>query len=112
MKKVLFLSAVALMLGLAQTQVTEAAKVQETVISNQLQDVTYQEITNDKLPEAVTKAVAKDYKDFKIDHSFLGSDGNYKVEISKETLKYSLILSEKGEVIKVEQPAYKKKEQY
>lgn len=112
MKKVLFLSAVALVLCLTQAQVIEAVNVQKAAISIQSQDVTYQEITIDKLPEAVTKVVTKDYKDFKIDHAFLGSDGNYKVEISKETLKHALIISEKGEVIKVEQPANKKKEQY
>ena len=115
MKKVMFLSTMALMLCFALPQITEASKTQNAVVTAQakdVKDVKYQEIMANKLPEAVTQTVTKDYEGFKIDKAFLGSDGNYKVEISKETLKHTVFLSEKGEVIKVENPEAKEKKQY
>ena len=108
----MFLSTVALAFCLTLPQAIMASINQDVIATNQVSNVTYKEITTDKLPEAVSSMISKDYQGFKIDKAYLGSDGNYKVEISKETMKYSLILSEKGEVIKVEQPAIKKKEQY
>ena len=110
MKKVMILSAAALTLCLALPQITEATQTQNAVVSLQEKEVKYVEITNDKIPEIVTKALSNDYPGYKVDKAFLGSDSTYKVSISKGDMKYNLFYSEKGELIKVEQPAPKEKE--
>ena len=103
MKKVMFLSAAALVLGLAFTNGSVTGKVQ-TAVTVQEKDVTYQEISVDKLPKPVVEALTNEYKDFAIDKAWLGSDHNYKVKISKGTSKYSVFLSEQGKILKAEQP--------
>jgi len=110
MKKVMILSAAALTLCLALPQIAEATRTQNTEVFLQDQEVKYLEITNDKLPETITKMLSKDYPGYKVDKTFLGSDSTYKVAISKADKKYVLFYSEKGELIKVEQPTPKEKE--
>jgi hypothetical protein len=109
MKKMMILPAAVLALSLALPQATEAVKIQNGMVSLQQQqtkqkEVKYQEVTVDKVPEAVKKALSSDYPDHKIDKAFKGEDGNFKVAVSKGDMKHTLIYSEKGELIKTEQP--------
>ena len=103
MKKVMILSAaVALILCLGMPQLSQASKSQNDVALVQYENVKYTEITTDQVPEAVSKAVAKDYAGFKTDQAFKGDDGTYKLAISKGTDKLVLFYSANGELIKSE----------
>jgi hypothetical protein len=102
MKKVMILSAVALAFCLAMPQVSHATNVQNDVAVIQNKDVKYTEITVDQVPEAVSKAVAKDYAGFKTDNVFKGDDGTYKLAVSKSENKMVLFYSEDGKLVKSE----------
>ena len=105
MKKVMILSAAALMLSLAMPQLAEAANVQNKSSIIQVLEVQYQEITVADLPETVTAAIAKDYAGYTTDKVFLGNDGNYKVAVSKAEVKEVLFYDAKGVFVKAEKPA-------
>lgn len=107
MKKVMILSAVALALCLAMPQVSQATNVQNDVAVIQNKEAKYTEITVDQVPEAVSKAVAKDYAGFKTDNVFKGDDGTYKLAVSKSEHKMVLFFSEDGKLIKSEKASAK-----
>ncbi len=100
MKKLMILSAAALAIFLAIPQLAEATSTQYNISVNQDNAVKYQEITADKLPAPVTATLTKDYAGYAIDQVFLGDDGTYKVIVSKEAAKTTLLFNSKGELIK------------
>ena len=105
MKKVMILSAAALMLSLAMPQFAEATNVQNESTMNQALEVQYQEIKVADLPQAVSATLTKDYAGYKTDKVFLGNDGNYKVSVSKADVKSDLIFDAKGVLVKAEKSA-------
>ena len=105
MKKVMILSAAALMLSLAMPQFVAATNVQNESTMNQALEVQYQEITVADLPAAVSASIKKDYAGYKTDKVFLGNDGNYKVAVSKAEVKSDLIFDAKGVFVKAEKSA-------
>lgn len=105
MKKVMILSAAALMLSLAMPQFAEATNVQNATTMIQVQEVQYSEITVADLPEAVTATIAKDYEGYTTDKVFLGDDGTYKVAVTKADVKEVLFFDAKGVFVKAEKPA-------
>jgi hypothetical protein len=108
MKKVIILSAVALMLSLAMPQFTEAKNVKNENTMIQVETVQYQEITAADLPEAVTASIKKDYAGYTVDKVYLGNDGTYKVAVSKELEKKVLFFDAKGVFVKAEKPVPEK----
>lgn len=108
MKKVMILSAAALMLSLAMPQFAEATKVQNKSTVIQVKETQYREITVADLPEAVSKSIAKDFAGHAIDKVFLGDDGTFKVVVSKGEIKDVLFFDNKGLLLKTEKPAPKK----
>src|SRR5665648_1077359 len=84
MKKVMILSAAALMISLAMPQFTEATTVQNENTMIQVKEVQYQEITVADLPEVVSATITKDYAGCTTDKVFFGDDGTFKVAISLE----------------------------
>ena len=102
MKKVMILSVVALTLSLGMPQLLQATNVKSDASVTQQKDVKYAEITVDQIPEAVSKALEKDYVGYKTDRVFLGDDGTYKLEISKGDNKSVLFFTDKGELLKSE----------
>lgn len=105
MKKVMILSAAALMLSLAMPQFAEANNVQNNNSMTQVLEVQYQEIEVADLPEAVTATLTKDYAGYTTDKVYLGNDGNYKVAVSKEEVKEVLFFDATGVFVKAEKPA-------
>jgi len=104
MKKIMILSAAALMLSLAMPQFAKATNVQNASTMIQAQEVTYQEITVADLPVAVSATIAKDYDGYTIDKAFLGNDGSYKVAVTKADVKKDLFFDAKGVFVKAEKP--------
>jgi len=105
MKKAGILSVVALGLAIAAPQITKA---ETTISKNQaaelmVQDVTYQEINADKLPEAVVNAFSKGYEGYKVGKVYLGSDGSYKLEAVNGDSQITVYYSENGELIRADQ---------
>ena len=100
MKKIMILSAAALAIFLAMPQLADATPVQSETTVMQDKAVKYTEVAAETLPEAVTKALAKDYSGFAIDKTFKGDDGSFKVIVSKAGTKTTLLFTGKGELIK------------
>lgn len=96
-----YLSAVAITLILAVPATATAGPMQEAVIVNQ--EVNYQEIPTENVPETVTESLNKDYSGYLIDKAYLGDDGSYKLKVSQSDLKYIVFYKENGELIKVEE---------
>ncbi|MEL7589189.1 MAG: hypothetical protein AAGU19_20925 [Prolixibacteraceae bacterium] len=96
-----YLSAVAITLILAVPATATAGPMQEAVIVNQ--EVNYQEIPTENVPETVTESLNKDYSGYLIDRAYLGDDGSYKLKVSQSDLKYIVFYKENGELIKVEE---------
>ena len=110
MKKVMILSAAALMLSLAMPQFTEAKNVKNENTMMLLQAVEYREITAADLPEAVSASIKKDYTGYTTDKAFLGNDGTYKVAVSKEAEKKVLFFDAQGMFVKAEKAVPEKAE--
>ena len=100
MKKLMILSAAALAIFLAMPQLAEATTVQNMTSVSQTKAVKYQEVAATALPEVINAALAKDYAGFAIDKAFQGDDGSFKVILSKDATKTTLLFSSKGELIK------------
>jgi len=100
----MILSAAALMLCFAMPQFAEAAKVQNAITMIQTQEVTYKEVTTADISEAVSATITKDYAGYTIYKAFLGSDGTYKVAVTKVDVKEVLFFDATGVFIKAEKP--------
>jgi len=100
MKKLMILSAAALAICLAMPTLAEATTVQNMTLVSQTKAVKYQEIAPTALPEVINAAIAKDYAGSAIDKAFQGDDGSFKVILSKDAAKTTLLFSSKGELIK------------
>lgn len=107
MKKVIILTAAVAAFSFVTPQVSNAMKFQTPITVVGEDDDKYKEIKAEELPEAVTKSVSTAYTGYKIDKAYRGEDDSYKVKVAMGDLKYSLFYDEKGELIKVEDPAAK-----
>lgn len=103
MKNGLILLAVAVMVGFAFPQTSIANQSDNDLTIVMQQEVQYQEIAVEDIPDAVSEALGKDYSGFKVEKALKGDDGSYKIVVSKDDVKYALFYTEKGEIIKVEQ---------
>ncbi|HZL09703.1 MAG TPA: hypothetical protein VFC65_06880 [Prolixibacteraceae bacterium] len=108
MKKVMILSAAALMFGLAIPEFAEATTVQNENSIMQVKEVQYQEITAADLPEAVGKTIAETFAGYTTDKVFLGDDGTYKVNVTKGEVQEVLFFDAKGALLKTEKPVPEK----
>ena len=109
MKRIMMLPVAALIISLALPQFSQATIVKNEVAAVEEKDVKYTEITVDQLPEAVSKALAKDYAGFTTDKALKGDDGSFKVKVSKGEDKSVLFFSENGEFVKSEKASDKAK---
>ena len=101
MKKILIVSAVALMCSMSiSTSVSAANIVSETSLVKE--DVKYEEVKAEELPTAVQTALAELYSDCKILESFIGNDGSYKVNLSNAEGDIAAYFDIKGEFVKQE----------
>lgn len=108
MKRAMLLLAVAITLGMMMPQAAGAYSDKNNPVV--AQEVNYQEIPTENVPETVTESLGKDYSGYIIDKAYLGDDGSYKLDISQGDLKYIIYYKENGELIKVEEPLGEKVE--
>ncbi|MFC0877038.1 hypothetical protein ACE01N_10600 [Saccharicrinis sp. FJH2] len=101
MKKLMILTAAVLTLGLSVPTISNAM-IDENPVATAPDEITYQEITKDDVPEVITSALSEKFSNFTIDKYYLGSDGNYKVDVSKEDAKWALYFDKEGTVFKKE----------
>lgn len=109
MKTKVFFGVAAVVCGFIAPQVVSAhpeTAVKQAILAPQ-QEVTWEEVETSSLPEAVSKAIAKDYSTFTIEKAWKGSDGTYKVDVKNSDSKFVLFYSEAGELIKTETPELK-----
>jgi hypothetical protein len=111
MKKVFYLlsAGVIIILGMTMPQVVTANLYPHDVVVGQ--EVNYQEIPKENVPQTVTESLEKDYSGYQIDKAYLGDDGSYKLDVSQADVKYTIYYKENGELIKVEEPASEKVEE-
>ena len=95
--KNLFLAA-ALVLGGTATYATTVLP-QHTVV-NEITAEGFTEISTDKLPEAVTSAVQKDFEDATITKAYVNEKEQYKLELSVEGAVKTVYASKTGEWLK------------
>ena len=99
-KKVLFAVA-AITMGIAGSQVVSGTPYTTTDVNavvSMNDEVTYEKIETDDLPEVVSNAISEGYAAFSIDQAYEGTDGSYKVTVSSGDLKYDLFYSKEGDL--------------
>ncbi|TDN97155.1 hypothetical protein [Sunxiuqinia elliptica] len=101
MKKGMIITAVVVAMGMSVPTGVMAADAMETSSAVQ-QEVTYEKIEIETLPEAVVKSVSEGYADYSVSEAFQGSDGSYKVVLEKDNEKIAVFFNDQGEFLKVE----------
>jgi len=109
MKRIMILPAAVLTICMALPQFSQATILPTEVVATQQMDIKYTEITADKLPQAVSQALEKDYAGFKTDKVYQGDDGTFKVKVSKGEDKSVLFYNGNGELTKSEKASDKAK---
>ncbi|PKQ61943.1 hypothetical protein BZG01_18200 [Labilibaculum manganireducens] len=101
MKRVLIVSAVALMCSLSiPTSVSAGNLVSGTSFVQE--DVKYEELKAEELPKMVQTALTESYSEYAILKSFIGNDGSYKIILSKPEGNIAVYFNTKGEFVKQE----------
>jgi hypothetical protein len=101
MKKGMMFSIVLMFLGIGVSTTVLAENALQSMVVLQ-EEVTYDEIQNEDVPEAVLTAVKESFDGYELEKAFLGSDGNYKLKLTKGEEKVAAFFSANGEVLKVE----------
>lgn len=70
----------------------------------QKKEISYTQIEVGEISDTVKEAIKEYFTDYVTDKAYLGDDGSYKLEVSKEDIQYILYYKDDGELIKVEQP--------
>jgi D-tyrosyl-tRNA(Tyr) deacylase len=104
MKRVLIVSAVALLCSLsipssvsAENLVSETSFVQE--------DVKYEVLKAGELPAMIQTALTESFSDYSLLKSFIGSDGSYKLILSKAEGNIAVYFNAEGDFVKQEDVA-------
>ncbi|BAX80748.1 hypothetical protein [Labilibaculum antarcticum] len=101
MKRVLIVSAVALMCSMSiPTSVSAVNIISETSLVQE--DVKYEELKAEELPKAVRTALAESYSDYALLKSFIGNEGSYKIILSSSEGDIAVYYNVKGEFVKQE----------
>jgi hypothetical protein len=101
MKRGMMISIVLMFLGMGISTTVFAENASEPMVILQ-EEVTYDEIQKDEVPEAVLSAVKKSFDGYELGKAFLGSDGNYKLKLTKGEEKIAAFFNANGELLKVE----------
>lgn len=101
MKRVLIVSAVAIMCSMSiPTSVSAVNLVSE--ISLVQEEVKYEELKVEDLPETVQNELAKSFSDYALLKSFIGNDGSYKITLTSPEGNIAVYYTAKGEFVKQE----------
>lgn len=98
MKKIMFLSAVAILLGISTPQEsfsTPTINDLETVEENK-----YIEIEVSELPQKVRDAIVQENRDLKIEKAYKSNDGTFKVVVEQNGEKKDLYFDRNGNSVK------------
>lgn len=98
MKKMMIGMAALAILGFCQLQEAEASA--ENVIYPVLGDVTWEEIEQSDLPQAVLDTWTEDYGSYSFSKAYKGSDGTYKVKATMGGTEYYFVFDSSGNVKK------------
>lgn len=105
MKKVMILSVFALILGVSAPQILNALPVRSEISKNitvtKKPQVKYQMVAVQSVPKAVVDSVKKSYPGYTIAKAFKGTNGSYKLIVSKNGAVKTLYYEADGESIKV-----------
>jgi hypothetical protein len=102
MKKGMIITAAVLVMGFGMSETVIAENTTKAAIVAQ-DEVAYEEISTDELPEAVNTSIQEGYGDYTVSQAFKGDDGTYKAALEKDDEKISVFFNEAGEFLKIEQ---------
>lgn len=111
MKKGLMILTIAVLFGLFNLQSTMAINLVSYTIVLADEDVKYKEIKTTELPATINESVQKSYADYTIAKAYLGSDGTYKVKLTKDGDKKIAYYSADGEFQKAQEAKQEMKDQ-
>ncbi|MFA9372389.1 MAG: hypothetical protein ACERIH_11830 [Labilibaculum antarcticum] len=101
MKRILIVSAVALMCSMSISNSVSAANIISKTSLVQ-EDVKYAEVKAEELPTAVQTAIAESYSDYALLKSFIGNDGSYMITLSNPEGNIAVYFNAEGEFVKQE----------
>lgn len=101
MKKRMLVSVAAVLMGLGVTT-SVLATVADKPATVMQEEVTYKEIKAGELPETVRSAIHESYADYTLSKAYVGSDGSYKLKLSKGDENIAVFFNASGEFVKVE----------
>ena len=100
MKKGMIITAVVVILGMSMPEGLFAANANQTVLVAQ-DEVTWVEVKVEDLPEPVSKSIKEGYVDYSVSKAYQGSDGSYKVDMTKEEEAISVFFNAEGQLLKI-----------
>lgn len=103
MKKGIMILTIAVLFGLFNLQSSMAINLvpDTTVVADE--DVKYEEIKTTELPATINESVQKSYAEYTISKAYLGSDGTYKVKLTKDDENKIAYYSADGELQKAQE---------
>ena len=103
MKRGMIITAAVAIMGISAPTASVLAgnSVKAEIVAQQ--EVTYEKMNVEDLPETVSKSITEGYADYTVSKVFKGSDGSYKVNLEKGDEKISVFFNEQGEFLKIEQ---------
>ncbi|WP_159519036.1 hypothetical protein [Sunxiuqinia indica] len=101
MKKVMIITAAVAIMGISvpAASVLAGNAVKAKIVAQQ--DVKYEKIDKEDLPEAVSKSISEGYADYTISEAFKGTDGSFKVKLENGSEKLAIFFNEQGEFLKI-----------
>lgn len=103
------MTAAVIVLGLSLPSGVLAENASETATVAQ-QEVQYEKMNVEDLPETVSNAISEGYADYTLSEAYMGTDGSYKVKLSKEDETIKVFFNAAGEFLKIK-PAGDDKEE-
>ncbi|MGQ7868540.1 hypothetical protein [Sunxiuqinia sp. sy24] len=101
MKKGMIITAAVVVIGMSMPAGVMAGNTDQLVAASQ-QEVEYEDMKVEDLPEAVTNSISEGYADYTLAKAYQGTDGSYKVKLTKEEEKIVVFFNADGEFLKIE----------
>lgn len=100
MKKGSLILAIAVLFGFSSLQNMMAINLLPGTIVLADEDVKYEEMQTSELPATINESIQKSYAEYTIAKAYLGSDGTYKVKLTKDDENKIAYYSAEGEFLK------------
>lgn len=102
MKKGMIMTAAVIVLGISMPSGVMAENTNHTMQIAQ-EEVQYEKMNVEDLPEVVSQSISEGYADYTVSEAYMGTDGSYKVKLTKEEEKIKVFFNANGEFLKIEQ---------